>query len=91
MWEAITSNQRFDSRDVYLLESLCDVTDLEAAARAAVAADITNDKAHAAYARLVDKKHKLLDSFGFTPRSRAKLGEVPVDEVAEDIRNFATN
>lgn len=89
MWVAITAD-RFDPRDAHLLTSLCDITDLEVAAREAVRANIADDKAHAAYARLIDKKHKLLDAMGLTPRSRAKLGEVPADEVADDIRNFAT-
>lgn len=90
LWEDVTSRQ-FDPRDAHLLATLCDIADLEAAAREAVQRNIADDKAHAAYARLVDKKHKLLDAMGMTPRSRVKLGEVPVDDVAEDIRNFAMN
>lgn len=90
VWDAVSKLPGFDQRDVHLLQTLCNVADLETAALRAIKADVTNDKAHAVYARIVDKKHKLLDAFGLTPRSRLKLGEAPVDEVADDIREFAT-
>lgn len=91
VWDVTTCTPNFDQRDVHLLTTLCEVTDLMEAARQRVIRDMTDDKAHASYARLVDKQKQLLDAFGLTPRSRVKLGEVPRDEVADEMRNFAMN
>lgn len=91
VWDAVTAAPNFDARDTVLLQTLCEVTDLMDAARQRVIAAMDDDKAHASYARLVDKQKQLLDAFGLTPRSRVKLGEAPRDEAADDIRNFAMN
>lgn len=91
VWESVTAASNFDARDTVLLQTLCEVTDLMDAARARVIAAMDDDKAHASYARLVDKQKQLLDAFGLTPRSRVKLGEVPRDEAADEMRNFAMN
>lgn len=92
MWESFAGSEAitaFDPRDVHILATLCDVADLEAQARTSVKSDPLDAKAHASYARLVDKKLQLLDAMALTPKSRRKLGEVPVDEVAEQMRDFA--
>lgn len=88
MWDQITSRENFDPRDVYLVETLCEVADLKAKARAAVVADMSDPKAHTSYARLVDKHLQLLDALGMTPKSRHKLGEEPVNKAADEMTEF---
>jgi phage terminase small subunit len=89
MWSEITGRPAFDPRDTYLVETLCEVADMKAKARVAVLADMSCPKAHASYARLVDKQLTLLDALGMTPKSRFKLGEEPKDDAADEMRAFA--
>lgn len=90
VWDAVSGSPNFDPRDEHLLTTLCEVTDLMDESRQRVLREMSDDKAHASYARLVDKQKQLLDAFGLTPRSRVKLGEAPRDEAADEMRNFAT-